>query len=81
MRHKDALRAPRQDVSDALGDAGRRQWSTLDYLQAMAVTAALIAPAPFFWNPPFWVLTLMHLPTPTWRSNTALPLSPGRVER
>lgn len=64
MQHKDTLASPRHAAaSDAAVRPTPRQWSTLEYLGAMTQTAALIAPAPFFWSPPFWVLTLMAGPT------------------
>jgi len=63
MRHDDVLRSPGSVSLDAAVHSDPQRWSTLDYLQAMAVTAALIAPVPFFWNPPFWVLAFMTRPT------------------
>lgn len=57
--------SPRQVASETAAFSSPRQWSTLDYVQAMTATAALIAPVPFFWNPPFWVLALM-----TWQTSS-----------
>jgi hypothetical protein len=37
----------------------RHRYSLADYLAAMGLTAALIAPAPFFWAPSAWILALL----------------------
>lgn len=54
--------APGRAASATAELASRRPWSAPDYLPAMVATAAMIAPVPFFWNPPFWVPALMMAP-------------------
>lgn len=51
--------APRVATPPRHTDASRPAWSDLDYVRAGAVTAFLIAAAPFFWAPPLWVWALV----------------------
>lgn len=43
-------------------DLAPQRWAGWHYLVAAACTVPLIAPRPFFWNPPFWVLALLSAP-------------------
>lgn len=54
-----------------------RRWSVPDYLLAAAHAAVLIAPAPFFWAPPFWVVLLMGR-APSWSAGIG-DAPPARV--
>jgi len=59
MRLEQAAQAPRLHAFPLSSQGRSRRWTDLDYLLAAAYAAALVAPAPFFWAPPFWVLALM----------------------
>lgn len=47
-------------------------WGMADAIGALLQTALLIAPAPFFWAPPVWVMLLMTPPV-----EAASPRRPG----
>lgn len=66
MRTYEAANASRTEVPPFAGTEHGDRWTDLDYLLAAGFAAALIAPAPFFWAPPFWVLMLM---SPVSRAN------------
>lgn len=60
MRHENGL-AEGCAMGDSQTASHVERWSTWDYAVAAAYAALLIAPAPFFWAPPAWVLALMSL--------------------
>jgi len=49
-------------TKSGVGRRTTKRWTDWDYLVATAYTLALIAPCPFFWNPPFWILTFLSVP-------------------
>lgn len=50
----------REDVARAERNGPeRRRWTDWDYAAAAGVVAVAIAPVPFLWAPPFWILALM----------------------
>lgn len=60
MRLEDAKSAPRAKPNAGAQDVCCGRWNDLDYVKAAVVTSTLIAPAPFFWAPPLWILALMR---------------------
>lgn len=64
MRHKGGARKA------VAGNGSRRrrpeeEWSDCDYLIAAPYVALMIAPIPFFWAPPLWVLWALACPSET----------------
>lgn len=61
MRLSEASKA-RRSTPPIIGDHQVERYSLKDYGTAAACAALLIAPAPFFWAPPLWVMVLLAAP-------------------